>query len=118
MFQFLFAVLFALIIGGYLAPITIPDLDQFYTVFVVMILISLCMVVPAIFLLFWASQFLFPGRVGLLMMSEALVAVFTASVFLPEETLNIFQWGGALLIICASIVELRPADKKTLFGEV
>ncbi len=41
------------------------------------------------------SQILYPGRVDVLMMSEVLVAIFSASLLLPEESMNIFSmvWG-------------------------
>jgi len=63
--------------------------------------------------LFWVQKFLFPGRVGLLMMSEVLTAVLTASLFLPEERLSAIEWAGAVLIIGACLFEvfLTPHER-------
>lgn len=107
LFQFLFAGVFVVIVGNLISPMTVPDWEVIRPLAILLSLISLCMVLPAIFLLFWASQLLSPGRVGLLMMSEAVVAVTTAALFLPDETLLILQWVGGVLIVGASIVEIQ-----------
>lgn len=67
--------------------------------FSVMILISL-------YAIFWAIGRLSPGRSGLLMMSEVVVAVISASVLLPEEAMNAREWLGAALIVSAGVVEV------------
>ncbi len=110
MVQFFWAAVLSLLIGGLLSPLSPLDLEGFRVAAFAILVVSLVLVVPAVFMLFWASQYLYPGRVGLLMMSEALVALFTASIFLPEETLAALQWVGAILIIAASFVELRATD--------
>ena len=83
-------------------------------------LISILAFLLAVCLLFWAQKFLFPGRVGLLMMSEVLTAVITASVFRPEERMSAIEWSGAALIIGACLVEVfvtpRKAMQPTAFG--
>ena len=65
-------------------------------------------VLPAVALMFWASQFLFPGRVGILLLAEVVVAVVTASLLLPEERLIGVQWLAVLLIMGAAVVEFIP----------
>lgn len=109
-FQFLFSVLFVLGFGAALSPLDLPDLTAARQIFLVTAAVSIFMVLPAMFLLFWASQLLSPGRVGLLMMSEALVAIVTASLFLPEETLSAVQWLGAILIVGSSVLEIRATS--------
>ena len=52
------------------------------------------------------SKILFPGRVGLLTMSEVVVAIFSAAVLVPEETLLPIQWLGAVAIVAAGIIEV------------
>lgn len=111
MVQFFWAAVLSLLIGSLLSPLSPLDLGDFRVAAVAMLLVSLVLVVPAVFMLFWASQHLYPGRVGLLMMSEALVALVTASIFLPEETLDALQWVGAFLIVTASFVELRATEE-------
>ena len=49
---------------------------------------------------------LFPGRVGILMMSEVAVAVISAKILLPEEQMVILQWIGASAILLAGVVEI------------
>tara|TARA_B100000902_G_C26480662_1_gene514580 strand:- start:264 stop:473 length:210 start_codon:yes stop_codon:yes gene_type:complete len=57
-------------------------------------------------IIFKVSQFLFPGRVGLLMMSEVIVAIISASILLPSETMLPWQWFGALAIVAAGLMEV------------
>ncbi|MBQ65340.1 MAG: EamA family transporter, partial [Marinovum sp.] len=51
-------------------------------------------------------QILFPGRVGILMMSEVLVAIISASIFLPDEQMALLQWLGAAAIIASAFAEV------------
>lgn len=51
-----------------------------------------------------------PGRSGLLMMTEVVVAVFSAAILLPEEALSMWEWIGAVLIIGAGVVEVTGAE--------
>ena len=48
------------------------------------------------------------------MMSEVVVAVVSAALFLPRETLSIVEWAGVVLIICAGVVEVRTRDAKAV----
>ncbi|QBF33330.1 DMT family transporter [Thalassococcus sp. S3] len=104
--QFVCAPVFVVGIATLLHPLKLPSMEAVGGAMLILAAASILMVLPAIYALFWASQRLSPGRVGLLMMSEALVAVVTASIFLPEETLTITQWGGAALIIGSGLLEL------------
>lgn len=106
MFQFLFAVLFIFALARLYGQLEAPAIGGKLSEFFAVVGVSICFILPAVFLLAWASRILYPGRVGLLMMSEALVAVATASTFLPEETLTTLQWAGGALIVTASLVEL------------
>jgi len=73
--------------------------------------------VPSLFAIFWASSKLFPGRVGILMMTEAVVAVISASLLLDEQVLA-FEWLGVLLILSAGVLELTGDDSAKHQGEV
>ena len=67
---------------------------------------SVIVLLPSFMIIFKVSQLLFPGRVGLLMMSEVIVAIISASILLPSETILPWQWFGALAIILAGLIEV------------
>ena len=52
------------------------------------------------------SQLLFPGRVGILAMSEVVVAIISAAILLPEERMLLIQWLGAVAIVLAGLIEV------------
>lgn len=112
MFQFASTAVCGVLLGAVAGVFEIPQASLVTAVLPMAALVSLCVIFPAVIVLFWAQKFLFPGRVGLLMMSEVLVAAFTASLFIPEERMNVIEWTGAALIIGACLVEvlLTPAE--------
>jgi len=59
-------------------------------------------------LVVWAAGHLPPARLGILMMSEVLVGVFSAALF-ANESLAWLQGLGAALVITAAILEVMPA---------
>ncbi|MEM7524783.1 MAG: DMT family transporter [Pseudomonadota bacterium] len=63
-------------------------------------------VLASIYAIFWAVAQISPGRSGLLMLTEVVVAVLTASILLPEETLSPTEWAGAALIVGAGFAEV------------
>jgi len=67
---------------------------------------SLVVILPCFIIIFRVSQILFPGRVGILTMSEVVVAILSAAILLPEENLIFIQWLGAFAIICAGLIEV------------
>lgn len=113
MAQFACAALAAVALGHLAGPVEVPSGDLLLEVLPMVVLISIVAFLPAVCVLFWAQKFLFPGRVGLLMMSEVLTAVLTASLFLPEERLSAIEWAGAVLIIGACLFEvfLTPHER-------
>ncbi|MGB0798715.1 MAG: EamA family transporter, partial [Planktomarina sp.] len=110
-FQFLFAAVFALILGGLSGLAPVPSAQLLVQVLPTAIATSFIVILPTMFIIFWAQKFLFPGRVGLLMMTEVIVAILTASIFLPEEAMNTLEWIGAALIIGACLVEILTPGK-------
>lgn len=67
--------------------------------------------VPSVLGLTWAQKKLFPGRVGILLMSEVVVSILSAALLLPQERLLGLQWLGCLLIVGAFFLEtLGSAD--------
>ena len=51
-----------------------------------------------------------PGRSGLLMMTEVVVAVFSAAILIPAEALSFWEWIGAAMIIGAGVIEVTGAE--------
>ena len=110
--QFICVAIFAFGAGAFFEPLTLPQF-QGAAVWVISAAIAIFGVFPAVALVFWGSQFLFPGRVGLLLMAEVFVAVLTASIFLPDEILAPIQWLAVVLIISAGFVELIPSRRSS-----
>ena len=76
---------------------------------------SILILMPSFCIVFIVSKYLFPGRVGILMMSEVIVAIVTASILIPDEKMILLQWLGAFAIIFAGIYEvLFGYNKKNL----
>ena len=96
------SILLAIIV--YKAPIPSLELigENFSTAFIWSVIVLL----PSFCIIFRISQILFPGRVGILMMSEVAVAVISAKILLPEEQMVILQWIGASAILLAGVVEI------------
>ena len=113
-FQFAFMSLISLGLGMLSANAHVPEAEALKSMWWLFVLVAAGFLVPAVLSIFWAQQFLSAGRAGLLMMSEVLVAMISASILLPEERLSTIQWVGALLIVAASVVELIPARRATV----
>ena len=73
---------------------------------------STVILLTSFMVVFKVSQILFPGRVAILLMSEVVVAIISASVLVPEERMFYLQWLGALAIITAGFTELVIAKFK------
>ena len=108
-FQFSFMAAISLGLGYVFADAQVPNAEILVTNWWLFLVIACLFLVPAVASIFWAQQYLPAGRAGLLMMSEVVVAVISASLLLPDERLSALQWLGALLIVGASIVEIIPA---------
>ena len=88
----------------YKAPI--PSLALIGQNFSTAFIWSVIVLLPSFCIIFRISQILFPGRVGILMMSEVAVAVISAKILLPQEQMVILQWIGASAILLAGVVEI------------
>ncbi len=111
MFQFIFTALCAVALGSMVVGFEPPAMAVVLPTLTLSVLIAVLVILPSVWLLFWASKFLFPGRVGLLMMSEVVIAMLTASIFLPEEAMSLVAWCGAVLIIAACLTEVFSGAK-------
>ncbi len=83
----------------------IPEFSVWIDATPAMLAYSWLGLVPSLFAILWASSKLFPGRVGILMMTEALVAVISASLLL-NESVSALEWFGVLLISTAGLLEV------------
>ncbi|MEL7116473.1 MAG: DMT family transporter [Pseudomonadota bacterium] len=111
--QFTFICLLALTLAPYLSPQPSFGATPLVQLLPIALGAAFLGILPAMLMIAWASQFLFPGRVGLLLMAEVAVAVITASLFLPDEVLAPLQWGAVVLIVGAALVELIPMRRQS-----
>ena len=101
---------FALVfIGGLLAGgaaivmgDAIPAISNVLAALPVAFLASAVVFLPSVLLIFRIMQYLSPGLVGILMLSEVLVAALSSRVFL-HESLTLWQWGGVLAILATGV---------------
>lgn len=114
MVQFSVTAIAAVVLGQLAGSTGVPAFAQMMAMLPVATVLSIAVFLPAVWVLFWAQKFLFPGRVGLLMMTEVLTATISASIFLPQERLSALEWCGAGLIVAACLGEVlasRHDDK-------
>ena len=98
-------------LGFLLFPDPFPSFAQLAESLPVAFPASLVVLVPTVYLILWIARKLYPGRVGILMMSEVLVAILSASLFLPEETMSVVQWVGASAIVLSCLAEVLFGPK-------
>ena len=84
----------------------IPNIDVIKGSFFTAAIWSIIILLPGFWIIFRVSQLLFPGRVGILMMSEVIVAIVSARILIPEESMAFLQWVGAGAILFAGIIEV------------
>ncbi len=106
--QFITTTLGAIFVGYLSGSQNHLNIEQILPVFSIASLVSIAIILPAVLAIFWSQKFINPGRVGLLMMSEVLVAVLSASILLPDERMSIIECSGAVLIIGACLSEVFP----------
>ena len=106
--QFVCTSVIAVLLGATTATASIqpPETGVLISAAPSTIAISVLIFLPAVSVIFWAQKFLFPGRAGLLMMSEVLMAVLSASLLIPEERMSALEWCGAALIVAACLAEV------------
>ena len=112
--QFGFTVAGALLIGYFVGSVGPVSISQVLSVLPIISVVSIAIFLPVVLIIIWAQKFINPGRVGLLMMSEVLVAVITASLLLPDERMNLIEYAGAALIIGACLFEVLATPKPVL----
>lgn len=83
-----------------------PEVSLIVSILPSSIVWSVLVFLPSFMIIFKVSQVLFPGRVGLLMMSEVIVAIISASILIPTENMISLQWFGAFAIVGAGFIEV------------
>ena len=105
-----FAALPALLILQYY----IPKLQSVVASLTVAFICSALIFLPSTLIIFRILRILYPGRVGVLKMSEIAVAVASASIFLPGENMTLLQWIGAGTSVLAGCFEVQgPINEVT-----
>jgi len=105
-FTFLATTLFSALTAGLLPANLVPDLQAVKMALPAAAFWAIFIFVPSFFIIFRISQLLFPGRVGILTMTEAIVAIVSAAILIPEESMLLLQWLGAGAIIMAGLIEV------------
>ncbi len=75
-------------------------------------LVSITIFFPTFLILLRINQYLSPGLIGILMLSELIVAAISANILLGEP-MSLWQWVGATLIIIAGITVAVLEGKET-----
>lgn len=99
--QYLFGGIMALLAALYLGN-PIPQLNTFLQAIPPAFLASVVVFLPSVLLIFRIMQYVSPGLVGILMLSEALVAAVSAAFWLGE-TLSSMQWIGVGAILTTGV---------------
>ena len=105
-FIFLLTTIISAVFAGVLHVDPLPDMTMIKAAFATAAFWSIVIFLPCFCIIFRVSQLLFPGRVGILTMSEVVVAIVSAAILVPEETMLLMQWVGAFAIILAGLVEV------------
>lgn len=93
------------------SDVTIPPLSAWVAAAPVTFAFSFLIFMPTLFAVMWCAQRLSPGRVGILMMSEVMVAGISAPL-LAGEVLSVQEFAGAVLIVGAGLLEvLSPVEQ-------
>lgn len=99
--QYLFGGIMALLAALYLGD-PIPQLNAVLQAIPLAFLAAVVVFLPSVLLIFRIMQYVSPGLVGILMLSEALVAAVSAAFWLGE-TLSSMQWIGVGAILTTGV---------------
>ncbi|MDC3234844.1 DMT family transporter [Candidatus Puniceispirillum sp.] len=92
-----------------------PTVDVFLRAAPIAFLTSALIFLPTALFVFRIMQYVSPGLVGILMLSEALIAALSAAIWL-EETLSQSQWLGVITILTIGVLigfhEGKSKDRK------
>ncbi len=108
---YLFAMVCGLLIA-YLLDSPLPQVDLLWRALAPALFFSLLFIYPSFLFMMRVQQYLSPSLVGVLMMSEVLMAIFSARLLLGESILPL-QWLGVLLALTAGVGIGLSEDKST-----
>ncbi|MGI9319175.1 MAG: DMT family transporter [bacterium] len=111
-FIFLSTTAISALFAGVLHVDPLPGLTTIRAAFPTAAFWSIFIFLPCFCIIFRVSQLLFPGRVGILTMSEVVVAIISAAILVPEETMISMQWVGAIAILLAGLIEVLFGYKR------
>ena len=112
-FIFISTTIISAMFAGVLYVDPVPTVIMLKTAFPTAAFWSIVVMLPSFCIIFRVSQLLFPGRVGILTMSEVIVAIVSASILVPEETMLLLQWVGVVAILLAGLIEVLFGYSKT-----
>ena len=112
-FIFFSTTIISAIFAGAVQVNLLPDFTMIKTAFPTAAFWSIVIFLPCFCIIFRVSQLLFPGRVGILTMSEVVVAIVSAAILVPQETMILMQWLGAFAILLAGLIEVLLGHTKT-----
>ena len=92
--------------AGVLHTTLLPEASMIKAAFPLAAFWSIFIFLPCFCIIFRVSQLLFPGRVGILTMSEVVVALISAAILIPDESMVLMQWAGAIAILLAGLIEV------------
>ncbi len=93
------------------SDLQIPPISAWVAAAPITIGFSMLVFLPTLYAVMWCAQRLSPGRVGILMMSEVLVAGISAPL-LAGEVLSVQEFAGAVLVVGAGLLEvLSPVEQ-------
>ncbi len=102
-FATLAALLFLVALNG--TDLQMPSLATWKSALPPIFLYYVIIVIPSLFALFWAAQRVSPGRTGILMMSEVVVAAISAAL-IAGEIMSAQEMIGAAMIIVSGLFEV------------
>jgi len=105
-FIFISTTVISAIFAGIVYADPVPEFSLMKSAFPTAAFWSIFILLPCFCIIFRVSQQLFPGRVGILTMSEVIVAIASAAILVPEEMMLPIQWLGAIAILLAGLVEV------------
>lgn len=77
-----------------------------------LILMAVCLIIPMMWALLWASQLIDPARLGILLQMEAIVGITSAALF-AGEPYGLRELTGTLLVLSAGFVDIYGHRDKT-----
>ncbi|MFT7672211.1 MAG: drug/metabolite transporter (DMT)-like permease [Gammaproteobacteria bacterium] len=110
---FLSTTIISAFFAGILHVEPLPELTLISEAFSTAAFWSIFIFLPSFCIIFRVSQLLFPGRVGILAMTEVVVAIVSATILIPQETMILMQWIGAIAIVLAGLIEVLFGYSKT-----